>query len=100
MTAGFTFIANVLAWGFLGLGLLCDASTVFLFWRTRHQPRMASGVPVVALIGYLLFCAIRTALSLDRFLPLLAGLVIVHGVVQWSLPALLRRREPRQGHDG
>ncbi|WP_426751379.1 hypothetical protein [Myxococcus sp. Y35] len=87
-------IANVLAWGFLGLGLLSDAWTVLLFWSTRHQPRMASGVPVLALIFYLLFCSIRSFLSLDCFVPLLAGLFIVHGLVQWALPAVLMRRQP------
>ncbi|ATB47351.1 hypothetical protein [Corallococcus macrosporus] len=84
-------IGNALAWGFLGLGLLSDAYTVFLFWRTR-KGRMASGVPVVALICYLLFCSLRTALSRDCFVPLLAGLFIVHVLVQWVLPTVLGRR--------
>ncbi|NVJ00854.1 hypothetical protein HV824_22430 [Myxococcus sp. AM009] len=85
-------MANALAWLFLALGLLTDGYTAFLFLSTARRERMASGVPVVALIFYAQFCSIRVALSLPWFAPVLAALCLVHLGVQWGLPVALGRR--------
>ncbi|QQR48206.1 hypothetical protein JKA73_14790 [Myxococcus xanthus] len=84
--------ANGLAWFFLALGLLADGVTVFLLVTTARRKRMASGVPVVALLFYAQFCAIRSALSLSCLAPVLAALCLVHLGVQWGLPVLLARQ--------
>uniref|UniRef100_UPI0013D1A99D hypothetical protein n=1 Tax=Myxococcus vastator TaxID=2709664 RepID=UPI0013D1A99D len=75
-------VANALAWFLLALGLLTDGYTAFLFLSTARRKRMASGVPVVALIFYAQFCSIRSALSLPCFAPVLAALGLVHLGVQ------------------
>ncbi|NOJ83399.1 hypothetical protein [Myxococcus xanthus] len=85
-------MANGLAWFLLALGVLTDGATVFLLVTTARRKRMASGVPVVALLFYAQFCSIRSALSLSCFAPVLAALCLVHLGVQWGLPVLLARQ--------
>lgn len=85
-------MANGLAWFLLALGLLTDGYTAFLFLRTARMQQMSSGLPAVALIFYVQFCAIRSSLNLSCFAPVLAALCLVHLCVQWGLPVALARQ--------
>ncbi len=84
----------ILAWVFLGLGLLIDGLCFILLMREVFGRRAPSGVPVVALICYWIAFSVRAATDLPWSLWYLLGLVLFHLVVHLKLPLALRKARP------